>query len=216
MKRRMFQQTRLHLDATRSSALFADRLLLVEGVTEACLLRTLGRRWAGGEDARIGFIDGLAILPIGNRIGMWPIRMLAAPGHELVTRVAALSDTDYREAPSSQHEPPSWHEQLDPRSARFFWSHPTFEPSLVAGNEELIKDALEAANLAVPEVIDPLTVDRLFIDSSAAKGRFALALAEVMDLSLSTVTVPNHISEMFDWLYEGITYDSRADDHENP
>src|SRR5690606_28757374 len=63
LKKRLFQQTRLHLDATRSSALFGDRVLVVEGVTEATLLRILGHAWAGDDELRTGFVDSLAILP---------------------------------------------------------------------------------------------------------------------------------------------------------
>ncbi|WP_236266062.1 ATP-dependent nuclease [Actinomyces sp. zg328] len=69
LKTELFQQTRLHLDATRSSALFADRVLIVEGVTEANILRLLGRAWAGGDPQQTGFIDSLAILPLGHKIG---------------------------------------------------------------------------------------------------------------------------------------------------
>ena len=38
----VLRKARLHLDASRSAALFANRVLLVEGVTEAAVLRELG------------------------------------------------------------------------------------------------------------------------------------------------------------------------------
>ena len=36
------RKARLHMDATRSAALFAQRMILVEGVSDAVVLRQLG------------------------------------------------------------------------------------------------------------------------------------------------------------------------------
>lgn len=199
----LFQQTRLHLDATRSAALFADRVLIVEGVTEASILRSLGRAWAGGDPQRTGFIDSLAILPIGHKIGQWPIRLLATPDHELVTRVAALADTDLRGTPLPAPKPPAWHGKLDPESARFFWSRPTSEPSLVDGNETLINTAFTKCNLNAPNPITADTVDQFFKQHPRHKGEFSLMLALLIDQNLSSVVLPTHINTMFAWLYDG-------------
>jgi putative ATP-dependent endonuclease of OLD family len=203
LKTQLFQQTRLHLDATRSAALFADRVLVVEGVTEASILRLLGRAWAGSDALRTGFIDSLAILPVGHKVGQWPIRLLATPGHEIVTRVAAVADTDLRGTPLPEASPPAWHAKLDTESARFFWSRPTLEPSLVEGNETLIERAFDACKIDQPASITPESVDQRFARSPKLKGKFALALARLIDENLTTVTVPVHIAEMFDWLYGG-------------
>lgn len=203
VKTRLFQQTRLHLDATRSAALFADRVLIVEGVTEANILRLLGRAWAGNDARRIGFIDSLAILPVGHKVGEWPIRLLATPGHELVVRVAAIADTDRRDTPLSEPQPPAWHAELDPGSARFYWSRPTLEPSLVSGNETLVKDAFTECGLDGPDPVSAATVDQFFAKQPKHKGKFALALSRLIDQSLSTVVVPDHISDMLTWLYDG-------------
>ena len=208
LKSQLFQQTRLHLDATRSAALFADRLLIVEGITEANILRVLGRAWAGGDATRVAFIDSLAILPVGHKVGQWPIRLLATPGHELVTRVAALADTDLHNTPLPAPQPPSWHAQLDRDSARFYWSCPTLEPSLVAGNEALIKDAFKDCKLGAPDPISAETIDRFFMAHREHKGNFALKLALQMDQNLGSVVVPNHIRDMFVWLYDGTEPDS--------
>jgi len=199
----LFQQTRLHLDATRSSALFADRVLIVEGVTEASILRSLGRAWAGGDPQRTGFIDSLAILPIGHKIGQWPIRLLATPNHELVTRVAALADTDLRGTPLPTPKPPAWHGELDPESARFFWSRPTLEPSLVDGNETVINTAFTKCKLNAPNPITADTVDQFFKQHPRHKGEFSLVLALLIDQNLSSVVLPTHIDTMFAWLYDG-------------
>ncbi|WP_169719943.1 ATP-dependent nuclease [Actinomyces slackii] len=203
LKTRLFQQTRLHLDATRSAALFADRVLIVEGVTEASILRLLGRAWAGNDTRRIGFIDSLAILPVGHKVGEWPIRLLATPGHELVVRVAAIADTDRRGTPLPEPQPPAWHTELDPSSARFYWSRPTLEPSLVSGNEVLIKDAFTECNLVAPNPVSAETIDRFFANQSRHKAKFALALSRLIDQNLSTVVIPDPITAMFTWLYDG-------------
>lgn len=203
LKSQLFQQTRLHLDATRSAGLFADRVLVVEGVTEGSLLRLLGRAWAGDDATRIGFIDALSILPVGHKVGQWPIRLLATPGHELATRVAAVADTDLRGTPLPDPQPPGWHLKLDGSSARFFWSQPTLEPSLVEGNEELIERAFLRCTLNAPDPVTADAVDQFFVSQSRHKGKFALALALELDKSLGTVVVPTHIAEMFAWLYDG-------------
>lgn len=212
LKTQLFQQTRLHLDATRSAALFADRVLIVEGVTDASILRLLGRAWAGGDPRRIGFIDSLAILLVGHKVGQWPIRLLATPGHELVTRVAAVADTDRRGTPLPEAQPPAWHSELDHESARFYWSRPTLEPSLVDGNENLIKRAFKACKLDEPDSVTPETVDQFFVKHPKHKGKFALALALLIDKNLNSVVVPSHISEMFAWLYDGTEPNSTSVD----
>jgi len=203
LKTQLFQQTRLHLDATRSAALFTDRVLIVEGVTEAIILRLLGRRWAGNDSRRTGFIDSLAILPVGHKVGQWPIRLLATPGHELVTRIAAVADTDLRGLSLPDPQPPAWHTELDHESARFFWSRPTLEPSLVDGNEALIKDSFAECKLNAPDPLTAGTVDQFFVGQPRHKGKFALALARIIDQRLNSVVVPTHISDMFAWLYDG-------------
>lgn len=212
LKTRLFQQTRLHLDATRSSALFADRLLLVEGVTEATLLRVLGRAWADGDERRTSFVDALAILPLGHKVGEWPIRLLATDGHELVGRVAALSDTDKRGDPLPDAAPPAWHAELAPAAARFFWSRPTLEPSLVAGNETLVGDALAACGADIVGAITPTAVDNVFRAKSGLKGEFALTLAGLIADTPDRVTVPDHIATLFEWLCSGDPVGPSAED----
>jgi putative ATP-dependent endonuclease of OLD family len=85
---------RLHMDATRSGALFAERLVLVEGVTDAVILRQLGAAWAGDDLEKEGFVDALTITVIGTKVGPWPIELVATAGHEIVQRVAILRDSE--------------------------------------------------------------------------------------------------------------------------
>ena len=51
----VLRKARLHMDATRSSALFAQRLVLVEGVTDAAVLRQFARAWAGADPDKTAF-----------------------------------------------------------------------------------------------------------------------------------------------------------------
>ena len=46
---------RLHMDATRSASLFAERMVLVEGVSDAVIVRQLGGVWAAGDPTKEGF-----------------------------------------------------------------------------------------------------------------------------------------------------------------
>lgn len=203
LKKYLIDQTKLHLDATRASALFADRLLLVEGVTEAAILRQFGRAWAKGDERRVAQIDALAILPLGRKVGPWPIQLLATPGFELVTRVAALTDTDMKDnKPRSAHRPPKWHEDLNSDVARFFWSHPTLEPSLVSGNEDIVRRSL---GFAANTRISPFIVKKYFRKHSGRKGEFAIRFSREIERQLAkglSVHVPYEIREMFDWLFD--------------
>ncbi|MGW0163031.1 ATP-dependent nuclease [Mycobacterium sp. NPDC003323] len=199
----LFDQTRLHLDAERSASLFADHLLIVEGVTEAALLRIVGRAWALGDPERQAFIDALSIVIVGHKVGPWPIRLVATPGFELVHRAAAIADTDRRGDPLPDPKPPAWHQQLDAATARFFWSRPTLEPSMVSGNEGLFERALQRLNVSVPDPLDLDGIDELFASQPRIKGKFALTLASEMQRQLADVYVPEHLAAAYTWLRDG-------------
>lgn len=76
------------------------------------------------------------------------------------------------------------------------------EPSLAAGNEELIERAFLACKLNAPGPVTADAVDQFFGSQPRHKGEFALALALELDKSLGAVVVPAHIAEMFEWLYD--------------
>ena len=71
---------RRHLDVTRSASLFADRLALVEGITDAKVLRTFGGVWADGDPDKRRFLDALTITIIGSRVGELVARDACLPG----------------------------------------------------------------------------------------------------------------------------------------
>jgi putative ATP-dependent endonuclease of OLD family len=77
-RKKITRMTALHLDASRSGALFADRVVLVEGITEAALVRAFGRAWASLDGAKFAFIDGYpscqsAIRSVNGRSVSWRI-----------------------------------------------------------------------------------------------------------------------------------------------
>jgi putative ATP-dependent endonuclease of OLD family len=194
---------KLHMDATRSGALFAERLVLVEGVTDAVILRQLGAAWAGDDLAKEGFVDALTITVIGTKVGPWPIELIATAGHEIVRQVAILRDSDTRDGPPP--ELPSWITERDP-IVRAFVSHPTLEPSLVAGNEDAVAAALEAMGITV-NVITPGAIDDTFSTDPGKrrKAEFALEMAAAFAARRDDgahVHIPDHIRELFDFLYD--------------
>jgi putative ATP-dependent endonuclease of OLD family len=73
------RKARLHMDASRSAALFADRLALVEGVTDTAVVREFGWIWAGRDLGKQAFVDAESIVPMGTKVGAWPVQLLARP-----------------------------------------------------------------------------------------------------------------------------------------
>lgn len=200
-KQRTLRMARLHLNATRSSALFAQRTILVEGVTDAIILRQLGARWADSDPSKEGFIDALTITIMGSRVGEWPVELLATAGYEIVDRLAVFSDTDVR--PGGAPPVPAWMEK--PPTARGFQCHPTLEPELVPGNEVAIEAALTSMGITLNPVT-PEAVDDLFqTTAKRRKGEFSLELAAVFAQrheSGGVITIPQLIVDMFDFLYD--------------
>ncbi|WP_197493578.1 ATP-dependent nuclease [Paenarthrobacter nicotinovorans] len=212
----VLRKARLHLDASRSSALFADKVLLVEGVTDAAVVREFGWAWAGDNSERASFVSSLSIVPMGTRVGPWPVQLLATKNFELCSRLAILSDSD--KDMSDVPAPPSWIGDHDPEIVRVFHSHPTLEPAVTLGNEGLISAALEQVGLEAKSS-NPSDIHALFMGARKAKGEqeatkagagakkkgeFSLALAEQISLTLEDegkVHVPEHIREMFDFLF---------------
>ena len=204
-RNRTLRMAKLHMDATRSGALFAERAVLVEGVTDAVVLRQLGAVWAGNDQLKRGFIDALTITVIGTKVGDWPVDLLATPGHEIVQRIAILRDSDTRDGPPP--DLPEWITSRDP-VVRAFVSHPTLEPALVESNEEAVVAALAAMRVKSDRPVTAELIDTWFQRDTGRKrkGEFALEVAgafAVRHASGQPVHVPRHIEELFEFLYEG-------------
>lgn len=202
-KERTLRMAQLHLDATRSSTLFAERMIIVEGVTDALLVRQIGRVWAGDDQLKRRFIDALTITIMGCKVGRWPLDLLATPGYELASRIAVFTDTDKR--PPDTFTEPEWVSGRNSAIVRGFYNEPTLEPTIVGGNEQAVQFALHLIGVAAPAPLDSCTIDALFATTAKKrKAEFALAFADEvmrrMDAGES-ITVPKHFGEMFEFLY---------------
>jgi putative ATP-dependent endonuclease of OLD family len=152
------------------------------------------------------------------------VRLLATPDHELVSRLAVLTDSDraFDETPVQ----PTWAAEVDPEVAKVFLSHPTLEPAVTAGNEGHISAALDSIGLVKPEPVTPESIHDLFVGARVGKeggpatpagagakrkAEFALALGERLLLARDAgdrITVPGHIADLLGHLYpipEGTT-----------
>ncbi|WP_424921872.1 ATP-dependent nuclease [Streptomyces sp. wa1] len=231
------RMARLHLDASRSSALFAERLLLVEGVTEGAVVREFGRAWAAEDEAKQAFIDALSIVPMGTKVGQWAAHLLATPGAELCTKLAILRDSDSDLPFDRARDTPKWVIEHDASVVQAFISHPTLEPAITPGNEDLIEKAQQMIDPKHP--LAEVTTDsvRAYFGSrrtgkdgeeavkegrgARRKADFALTLAallretndsdrEAAD-STSRVSVPDHLQKLFDFLYPAAPHTATAD-----
>jgi putative ATP-dependent endonuclease of OLD family len=200
---RVLRMTALHFDAMRTASLFAGRLVLVEGVTDALLLRQLGLAWAEGDTSKRDFVDALTIVPMGSKVGEWAVQLLATPGYELATRVAILRDTDDRTGGEATQ--PAWLAAYAPDTVGCFLSHPTLEPAITPGNEDLMAEALSSIGLSIPAPLTPEAIDEMFrAGARDRKGEFAYALANRIRDALaaaSAIVTPAHIDALFTYLY---------------
>ena len=220
-KVRTLRMTKLHMDATRSASLFAEVVVLVEGVTDAVLLRQLGATWAVGDRDKEGFVDALTVTVMGTKVGRWCVDLLATADHRIVRKLAVLRDSDTRDGPPPPL--PAWLEDAGP-NVQAFVSHPTLEPSLVVGNEDAVKDVLDAMAMGVA-ALTPNAVDEAFQEEAnrRRKAEFAYELAAVFAARRAAgqaVEVPDHIGQLFDFLYdtdgelvaEAVSEDHNGDD----
>lgn len=206
-RERVLRMATLHLDGTRSASLFAPRLVLVEGVTDAILLRSVARIWAIGSPLHEAAIDALTIHVVGSRIGRWTLDLLATTDHEMVDRLAILSDTDTRE--DAEHSPPDWLSDFDPEIARAFFSTPTLEPSLVHGNEALVAEVLDSKGIELSGRITATGVDQFFQNEGRPrKAEFALALADAISQSAEEFIVPHHIGDLLTFMLSDLAMDT--------
>ena len=206
-RERVLRMATLHLDGTRSASLFASRLVLVEGVTDAILLRSVARAWAARSPLHEAVIDALTIHPIGSKIGRWSLDLLATPDRELVDRIAILSDTDTRG--DEEHSPPDWLGEFDPEIVRAFFSSPTLEPSLVRGNKTLVADVLDLLEIELSGKISARRVDQFFQNEGRTrKAEFALALADAIQQNPDEFSVPPHIDDLLSFLLSDLAFDA--------
>ena len=225
--KRTLRMTELHLDASRSASMFAERLLLVEGITDALVVRAFARHWAAGDPVKLRFVDALTIVPLGNKVGEWPVHLLASTGHELVQKVAVLTDSDnYHDADPT---PPAWVADYAGEVFMYRLSHPTLEPTLAHANNDphlraALKDLInldayiaDVHNVQAGDAPTTLTAEVLLgLFRSATKGEnptpagplsnekgeFAYELAPLI-ADADTAYVPPAITAVLDFLFAG-------------
>lgn len=199
-------QARRHLDVSRSATLFADRLVLVEGVTDAIVLRSVARVWAGSDRIRRRFVDALTITIVGSRIGRWLPDLLARPGMEISTRLAVLRDSDDKPLPN-------WAAKRQNTCFQVFLSEPTLEPALVDGNESAIQRVFERMRIEqLPWSDDtgPTAENVRAWFASRGKGRkaeFADLFSALAAEDPSSISVPLHLEQLLDFTWDGFAPD---------
>jgi putative ATP-dependent endonuclease of the OLD family len=196
---RVLRMADRHLDATRSSTLFAPISIVVEGVTDALIVRTFGHVWASGEADRDHFIDALTVTIAGSRIGDWIPRLLVTTGHEIAERLAILADQD-------KIGQPGWLVDFEPERVKAFLSRPTLEPSLVEDNADLVGAGLQSIGATLPEISVASVAAYFAHDGAGAskKADFAEAVVDAIESGALRVVTPSHIAEALDFLWEGM------------
>lgn len=192
---------RRHLDASRSAGLFADRGVVVEGVTDAAVLRALGRVWAGADTTKRRFVDALSITVAGSRVGDWLPSLLASSGQEVVTRLAVLADSDHGSEPS-------WVAQARSERFDYFVSDPTLEPALTPGNEQVVDSIIESMTNAdcpwSPGLPGPTEIEDWFKDRGRSrKSDFADGFVLACEERPEEIQVPSHIHGLLEFLWDG-------------
>ena len=187
---------------SRSAALFADRLVLVEGVTDAIVLRGIAGVWAGSDRIRRRFVDALTITVVGSRIGPWLPELLTRPSMEISTRLAVLRDSDGKSVPN-------W--VVERRSECFdvFLSDPTLEPALVDRNESVIEEVFDRMGIRrLPWADDEgPTADNVRAwfagKGKGRKAKFADLFSALAADDPSSVSIPSHMERLLDFVWDG-------------
>ncbi len=207
---------RRHLDASRSASIFADRVVLVEGVTDATVLRAFARVWAADDRIKRRFVDALTVTVVGSRVGPWLYRLLVDRDHPICTKLGVLVDSDGKPAP--KWIPPAV--AMSEGRLGAFSSDPTLEPSLVDGNETMFEDlygARPAKSRPWPDGGGPSRsgVAEFFKNAGRSrKAAFADDVADYCDTHPDEVVIPGHIESLLDFLWDGFI--PTSDDVEEP
>lgn len=220
---KVFQQAARHLDATRSASLFGERVVLVEGVTDAMILRAFARVWAAGDRKRLRFVDALTITISGSKVGEWLPVLLASPGHEIAHRLAILADTD-QDVAVVGGEPldfadQEWQARLQSSNFRIFLSHPTLEPSLVIGNDPMFDAFAPFSRTKKPvwgrDGPTPSTIRAYFqTNGRGRKADFADHVVAFCASRPTEVVIPAHFQDLLEFVWDGfvpVTSDENAE-----
>lgn len=204
-------QARRHLDVNRSASLFAGRAVLVEGITDAIVLRAVARVWAGEDRVKRRFVDALTISVVGSRVGPWLPKLLARTDAEIVDRLAVLRDTDGKPEPSWVGAARSEHFDV-------FYSDPTLEPSITRGNEDLVREILVGLRIDEASIPDDDADLSAWVATwfkkrgKARKARFADDFAVRCETEPEEVEVPDHFNALLEFVWGGFVVEVDAAD----
>lgn len=215
---RQLTALRRYLDATRSTLFFGKSVMLVEGLAEAILLPVIAKKCLGFD------IDdkGISIVAVGG-ISFRPFATLFGPkGIQRKCAILADSDPGPDSFPlnrdDSDYKPAqrvmNLRTEMEKENyIKVFNNLKTIEHDIIAfGNREIVEKALNIAldlsdRITQPKVEEAISQQgtRAFSQSvleviSDAKGAFAQALADTIAESGTSFTVPDYISDAFNFL----------------
>lgn len=195
-----FAHLRRFLDVTKSALLFAENVLLVEGIAELLLIPALARSVGIDlEEAGVSVIsvDGLAFGPF--------ISLFDDGG--LPHRCVILTDSDSTVSDDGEPVNSATADALTARATQnvsVFLSERTFEWDLAKTNAESPQALLEAlgkvkprvrARIAAAQYATPDAFATDFLSAVAdVKGRFAQELAEILGATAATITAPTSVT----------------------
>ena len=195
-----FAHLRRFLDVTKSALLFAQNVLLVEGIAELLLIPAIAKSIGvdlGEAGVSVISVDGLAFGPF--------ISLFDAGG--LPHRCVVLTDSDSTINDDGEPVNSATADALAARTTQnvsVFFSDRTFEWDLAKTNAESPELLLEALGKLKPRVrariaaSEYATADAFATDFLAAvadiKGRFAQELAELLSNTTATIIAPEAVT----------------------
>ena len=199
-----------YLDATRASLLFARQIILVEGVAEALLLRTLAEEMvyppAADADSDAGQLNrrfreqfrAISVVPIGGVDFMPYLKLLFHDDLGLADRVVVITDGDEGAGEKRREDlTEAFNVHVETGCLSIIVGETTLEAELFAlpGNEVILRQAFETQHPRSLEKWDALmpqgqgtTAERASVFSNAlktgnlelGKGDFAQVIAELI------------------------------------
>lgn len=189
-----------YLDATKSTLLFARRVILVEGPAEMFLVPMIAKHVCDIDLDR----HGVAVVPIFGTHFV-PFAKLFGPD-AIRKRCAIVTDRD--DEPAEEGEPPRTLGEYENEFVKVFACDTTLERELaIEGMTEALR--LTAAELQTRRLRDALNTDPIDLDALGerilraaefrSKGRFAQVLSKHMH---ATTDAPDYIKNAIAWVTE--------------
>ena len=217
---KQFSALRRYLDATRSTLFFGKSVMLVEGLAEAILLPIIAKESLGFDIDDKGIsvvaVQGVSFRPFATLFGPRGIQrkcaILTDSDPDKESFPFGIEDPSYQPAQRVINLRDEMRKNKD-NYVRVFHNLKTLEHDLIiAGNRQLIEDALNLAVTLSDKITSP-KVDQAIKEEdlkdfsrsvlevvSGAKGAFAQALAEKISEAGTSFMVPKYICDAFEFL----------------